>query len=126
MSYLLKDSEMRRIQEVGELGMKTTVTLYRKKVPAKDPLNPYGDDDVLFDNPVTIMGWLVTSPTQQYEVDAAQVQAVATHRLRVPVGTVISSGDKVSIYGVEYAVIDATTEQTWPEWTVAFLRGYEE
>jgi hypothetical protein len=50
---------------------------------------------------------------------------LATHQLRVPVGTAILPGDRVKVGGEEFVVTDATNEQSWPEWTVAYLRGYQ-
>jgi hypothetical protein len=122
---LLTLSQLRGIQAIGEQGMNVPVEILHKVAYAKDPLNPYGDEDVVWADPVTVMGWLVTKPTERIAVGAGQVQALATHTLRVPVGTDILSDDRVRIGDEEFVVTDATNEQSWPEWTVAYLRGYE-
>jgi len=122
---LLSTSQLRSIQSMGERGMNTTVQIYSKSAYGKDPTNPYGDDDVAYGSPATVKGWLVTKPTERLDVSSGQVQTLATHQLRVPVGTAILPGDKVTIGSEEFVVVDATNEQSWPEWTVAYLRGYQ-
>lgn len=122
---LLKLSQLREIQKIGELGMNTEVQIRRRLPQAKDPSNPYGDEDVYFADPVTVMGWLVTKPTERLDTGAGQVRTISTHQLRVPVGTSIRAGDRVAVGGEEFVVTDATNEQSWPEWTIAYLRGYE-
>ena len=123
---LLTLSQLRKIQEIGERGMNTDVEIYSRKAFAKDPSNPYGDEDVAHENaPIKVKGWLVTKPTERLDVGGGQVRTISTHQLRVPVGTSIKAGDRVKVGGEEFIVTDATNEQSWPEWTVAYLRGYE-
>jgi hypothetical protein len=123
---LLRLSQLRGIQALGELGMNQTVEIYSKVAQAKDPANPYGDEDVVFPStPVTTKGWLVTKPVERFDMGGGQVRTLATHQLRVPVGTAILPGDRVKVGGEEFVVTDATNEQSWPEWTVAYLRGYQ-
>lgn len=123
---LLKLSQLRKIQAIGELGMNQVIEIYPKADQAKDPSNPYGDDIVEFASaPVTTKGWLVTKPTERFTIGEGQVRTIATHVLRVPVGTSILAGDRVKVGDEEFTVTDATNEQSWPEWTVAYLRGYE-
>lgn len=125
MSQLLTLSQLQAIQKLGERGMNTDVAIYTKAGQAKDPEHPYGDEIVHYEDPVTVKGWLVTRPTERLDVGASQVQTISTHTLRVPVGTHILAGDKVTIGAEEFIVTDATNEQSWPEWTIAYLRGYE-
>lgn len=127
MSQLLTTSQLRAVQKIGERGMNVTAEIYSRAAQAKDDPTayPYGDEDVRYGTPTTVKGWLVTKPTERMEMDAGQVQVISTHQLRVPVGTRIRSGDHVKVNDEEFVVTDATNEQSWPEWTVAYLRGYE-
>ena len=126
MTGLLTDAQMANLQALGELGMTTTAEIYSRSAQAKDPSSPYGDDDVGYaTNATVVKAWLVTKPTQELEAGEGQVRALATHQLRVPVGTSVKTGDHVKVNGVEFVVTDATTEQTWPNWTIVFLRGYQ-
>jgi len=128
MSQLLTLSQLRGIQKIGEQGMNQRVEIYHKTPQAKDPANPYGDEDVIYSTEseaTVVMGWLVTKPTERIDVGSGQIQTIATHVLRVPVGTRILSEDRVKIGDEEFLVTDATNEQSWPEWTIAYLRGYE-
>lgn len=122
---LLTERQLRGIQALGEKGMNVPVEIRKKLSQSKDPTNPYGDEDVFYAPPVTVMGWLVTKPTERFELGGGQVRTTATHTLRVPVGTSILAEDRVTVGDEEFVVTDATNEQSWPEWTVAYLRGYE-
>jgi hypothetical protein len=122
---LLSLKELRAIQRIGVLGMNVDVEIRHRERYAKDPDNPYGDEDVTYRLTTTMVkGWLVTKPTERVEVGEGQVRVIATHQLRVPVGTSILPGDDVICGGETFTVIDATNEQSWPEWTLAFLRGH--
>lgn len=122
---LLKPSQLQSIQKIGETGMNISVQIQRRDAMAKDPAHPYGDDIVTFGAAITVKAWLVTKPTERLDVGQGEVRSISTHQLRVPVGTVIRAGDKVTVGSEEFVVTDATNEQSWPEWTVAYLRGYE-
>lgn len=126
MTTLLNQAQLKNIQAIGEAQMVTKALLYRKQPQAKDAADPYGDDIVTFaQSPVTVYGWLVTQPTQQMDVGEGEVRAISTHRFRVKAGTNIGTGDRLEIGDDSFIVTDATTENTWPEWQVCFLRGYE-
>ena len=126
-SPLLSATQLRNLQKIGENGMIADVEIYSKQAQAKDPSSPYGDDAVSYSaTPIKVKGWLVTKPTQTQDVGAGEVQTISTHQVRVPVGTAVLAGDHVKVGGQEYVAVDATSEQTWPEWTVVFLRGYEQ
>lgn len=123
---LLSLSQLRGIQKLGELGMNQVVEIYRKSDQAKDPTDPYGDDVVVYATaPIKVMGWLVTKPTERLDLGEGQVRTISTHQVRVPVGTAVLPGDRVRVVGEEFIVTDATNEQSWPEWTIAYLRGYQ-
>lgn len=123
---LLTPSQLRGIQKIGESGMNITAVITRRQPYAKDPAHAYGDDIVTYGAPVSVKGWLVTKPTERIALGEGQVRAISTHQLRVPVGTSIKTGDRVAVGAEQFVVTDATNEQSWPEWTIAYLRGYEE
>lgn len=125
---LLSAAQLRSIQQIGESGMTTPIDIYARKPYSKDSANPYGDDIVEYETtPVSVLGWVVTKPTTTgLGEGVGQVQALSTHQARVPVGTAVRAGDHVKIEGEEFVVVDTTKEQTWPEWTVLYLRGYED
>jgi hypothetical protein len=129
---LLTIKQLRRLQKIGEMGMNVHVTVHRLQPQAKDPDNPYGDSDVQrVTGAVKVKGWLVTKPVERFNVGQGQVRTLSTHQLRVPVGTIIRPNDEVTVRGSglsqegeRFVVTDVTNEQSWPEWTVCYLRGY--
>lgn len=128
MSPLLTASQLAAIRELGELGMSTTVTVQRylgsEGYDADE--HPFGaDDDATeqFEDPGTeTVGWLRSNMGRDFDEDGSRVVAIHDFTLRVPVGTVIDSRDRVVIEGVNYTVMETNTEDTWPEWTVCYLK----
>lgn len=129
---MLTDSQLASIQSYGERYMTTAVQVQNRLPfgldsdvwPTDSGDGDYFDDTIRYGSPFTTKGWL--SPIAQSDKDEAgyQVLVIGEYRLRVPVGTVIGSGDMVTINGRRFTVIDATTEQTWPEWiTCRLVRG---
>lgn len=122
---LLTLSQLRAIQKLGEEGMNITVEVLRRNAQAKDPTNDFGDNDVTYAAPFSVKGWLVTKPTERLDLGEGQVQVIATHQLRVPVGTGIRPGDHVTVGDETFIAVDSTSEQSWPEWELVYLRGYQ-
>ena len=116
---------MAAIQKVGKLGMIDTVSIFiqTENIGLDDSGEPYGSST---DYPTTpnavVQGWLVGQWARLRDPDVGDLNAVTVYRLRLPVGTVIESGDKVEIQGNAYYVIDAGTDQTWPEWLTCTVR----
>jgi hypothetical protein len=120
---LLTDDQMANIRGLGEMGMTVDVTITRVIAYAADDSNPFGDDDVTFATTTsTVKGWLLSNMGRDLEEDAEQIVAVRDFTLRVPVGTAIGARDQVTISGVDYTVMEANTEDTWPEWTVCHIK----
>jgi hypothetical protein len=122
---LLTPTQLKGIQALGEKGMNIVAYIQRKKAPAKDPSDPYGDDIVLYEAEVAVKAWLVTKPTERQDMGAGEVRTISTHTLRVPVGTIVKTADRIRVGEETFVVTDATNEQSWPEWTICYLRGYE-
>lgn len=120
---LLTPKQLRQIQKIGEKAMTETVVITHRTAAAKDPSNPFGDDTVGYETTTTtVKGWIAPIPGRDFEDGVAQIVSVGVMRLRVPAGTRIDNGDEVTIKGITYAVAETSVEQTWPEWTTAFLR----
>lgn len=122
---MLSLSQLRAIQKLGEKGMNIDVLIRRKSAQAKDPSNPYGDEDVVYEAisaAITVKGWLVPQLSKQLTQSGGETNATGDFKLRVPVGTDIDPEDEVVIGGETYRVVDSTNEQSWPEWTTAQLR----
>lgn len=123
---LLTDKQLRNIQAIGERGMNIRVDIHPRAAQTKDPDHPYGDEIIEYGTVVSVKGWLVTKPTERLDAGGGEVRTISTHQLRVPVGTVIKAGDRVTVGTETFVVTDATNEQSWPEWTIAYLRGYND
>lgn len=125
---LLTSGQIEAIRALGELGMSTPITVQRYLgVEDYDPdEHPFGaDDDATeqFEDPGTeTVGWLRSNMGRDLDEDGSRVVAVSDFTLRVPVGTVIGPRDRVVISGVAYTVMETNTEDTWPEWTVCYLK----
>lgn len=115
---MLSLKQLREIQKIGEKMFVVYVDIYQRLPYAHDDSNPYGDDTVAFSPTRTrVKGWLVhgNAPTNM-QVDGAQIISVEQSFVRVPFGTAVKPNDKVVINNDEYICVEATTEQSWPEW----------
>lgn len=110
--------------------MKTPVQIYHRQAFALDsdvyPVGSGADEDVWDDTvrwgePTSVFGWLVNNDQKENDEEGYQILTVGQLELRVPAGTVIGPGDRVTIEGKDYAVIDSSAESTWPEWVRASL-----
>lgn len=120
---MISAKQLRQVQKLGEKFLVDTVTIRHKTPAAKDASNPFGDDTLGWEtSTTTVKGWVVPNLGRAFEQEAAQVVTVGDFELRVPAGTSIDPGDEVTIHGVTYAVVETSTEQTWPEWVRAFLK----
>lgn len=125
MSQLLSPAAMAAIRRVGELGMITDVEIFSESYDTGTDLadNPYGSStDFPTTASVTVKGWLVGLWATRRERAVGDIDSTTNYRLRLPVGTVIKGGDRVDISGNSYYVMDAGTDQTWPEWLACTLR----
>jgi hypothetical protein len=116
---------MAAIRRVGELGMIDTVEIYHQSVDVglDESDDPYGSS-TSFPTTVTstTKGWLVGEWSRVRNTGIGDIDTTTNYRLRLPVGTTIAPGDRVSIHGNFYSVFDAGTDQTWPEWLVCVVR----
>jgi hypothetical protein len=124
MSPLLTADQMASIRSLGEQGMTVDVIISRH-VPSVtgDDENPFGAADPTFSTTTTtVKGWLVSQMDRNFDEDGGRVVAVHDLTVRVPVGTQIDARDKVTIMGADYTVMESNSDDTWPEWTEAYLK----
>lgn len=125
---LLTASQIAAIRELGELGMSTPVTVQRHLTTEgyDEDEHPFGaEDDATeqFETPgIEVTGWLRSHMGREIDQDGDRVVGVHDFTLRVPVGTVIEPRDRAVINGVNYTVMESNTEDTWPEWTICYLK----
>ena len=120
---LLSTSQMTAIRSLGEKGMTVDVTITRVGAYATDDSNPFGDDELTEESgSTTVKGWLLSNMGRDFDEDSSRIVAIHDFTLRVPVGTVIDARDTATISGVSYTVMETNTEDTWPEWTVCYLK----
>jgi hypothetical protein len=122
---LITDSELAAIRSLGEQGMVTDITIQRNLPSVHDDDNPFGDDDLEMapaSQSVTVKGWLVSHMDRSFGEDGSRIVGVHDITLRVPVGTAIGPRDVVTVAGTTYTVVEANTEDSWPEWTVVYIR----
>lgn len=111
MLKLVSDSQIASLRKIAELGMQTDVVIHKRTF---NDTNPYSDDEVIAtDVPTVVRGWLRTSPAGEIKSLTGQIAVVTTHRLLLPVGTDITSGDQVTIDGTTYTVQETTQSNTW-------------
>lgn len=124
MSALLTPSQLTAIQELGILGMTTSVTIYEIDMDSglDETDDPYGSSLITSTTGTTVNGWLVGRWATERGTDAGDIDTTTTYRLRLPVGTSIDPGWEVEIGGHRYLVIDAGSDQTWPEWLSCVVR----
>jgi len=120
---LLTLKQLQSIQKLGEQSFAVQVVIQHKLPFEKDDSNPMGDSVISYKTTTTtVNGWLVPSSSRDFSVGVAQVLTEGDFRLRVPAGTDVEPGDRVTVSGNDYAVSESTTEQTWPEWITVRLR----
>lgn len=111
MVKLVSDSQIARLRTVAELGMQSTVVITKRTY---DDTNPYTDDEVVSsESTITTKGWLRSTPAGDIRSMNNMQAVVSSHRLFVPVGTDIATGDKVTIDGHDFIVQDTSVESTW-------------
>lgn len=116
---LLSASQLTAIQNLGELGMTSAVTIYSIETNTDD--DPYGSASITSTTGTTVSGWLVGRWATDRGQGAGDVDTTTMYRLRLPVGTLIEPGWEVEVGSHRYHVIDAGTDQTWPEWLACTL-----
>ena len=122
---LLTDSQLSAVRKLGELGMRTSVTIRSVNAYAADDANPFGDDDLEVAGAyqdTTVNGWLLSNMGREFEEDGGRIVAIHDYTLRVPVGTVIKERDLVFINSVQYTVVETNKEDSWAEWTECFIK----
>lgn len=122
---LLTTSQLAAIQKVGEEGMTATVSIFPAVYDSglDDDDHPHGSDlNYATTASATVKGWLVGRWDNARGADVGDIDTTTVYRLRIPVGTDIEPGWNVQISGNQYAVIDAGTDQTWPEWLTCIVR----
>lgn len=111
MAKLVSDAQIAQLRTVAELGMQSTVVIKKRTY---DDTSPYTDDEVMSsETTITVKGWLRSTPAGDIRSMNAMQAVVSSHRLFVPVGTNIASGDHVVVDDHEFVVQDAGTESTW-------------
>jgi hypothetical protein len=108
---LVSDSQMAQLRTVAEMGMQSEVVITHRTY---DDSNPYSDDEVVASTTTTTThGWLRSTPAGDIRSINAMQAIVSSHRLFVPVGTEITTGDTVTVDGIEFTVQDTSAESTW-------------
>ena len=114
--YLVTDGQVAALRSVAERGLKDDVTIFKRTrvTDENDPNNVYGDDyETWVESSTTVKGWLFSSPTPTIETMDGRMALLNTYRLFLPVGTDVSSGDRVSCNGHDFIVSDLVNESTW-------------
>lgn len=75
--------------------------------------NSFSDDEEIFGESRTVMGWMRNQPDTQLVTTGGAVQAPQTGRLFLPIGTEIHRGDRLTIKGDKWIVIDHNAENTY-------------
>lgn len=123
---LLTDDQMTAIRALGLKGMKTSVSI--RRYLGISSANDYTDPGPTYqdaEDASTVLGWIVTSMGRDFDEDGNRIVGVHDFTLRVPVGTSINSRDLCTIGGEEFTVVETNHEDTWPEWTEAYLKKVE-
>lgn len=112
----MMDDILTGMQQIANGFMIDTVTITLRAAPAKDPSNPFGDEDILYESTsVTVPAWIVSPFTKSLDDQGGMSVVVDLATLRVPVGTVITRGAKVVHRGDEFFVVgDPSSDETWP------------
>lgn len=122
MSALVSAAELNSLRALVESGMETDVTIKRHTTAQAD----FGDVDT-FTEVATVKGWIREITTQTATIgEVGGVIAIAeTHRLFVPVGTDIQSGDIVIVSGQSFRVQHTDETNTYETHITAMLRRAE-
>ncbi len=114
MSGWFTDAEMAELRSIAEIGMTADVVIRKRTVNLiDDPSQIYGQNAETFAEGDTVKGWLYSSPSPVITVVGGEMALVNTYRLFVPVGSDVTSGDRVVIGGSEFVVSDTIEESTW-------------
>lgn len=100
-------------QSLAASLMDTVVTITPRAPFAKDPGNPKGDDTLGYLAPFTTKGWYVSTQTKSFSPIGGANVAVEQDTIRLPVGTVVRSGDKLAFNGETWTAVDAGMDETW-------------
>lgn len=121
---LLTPAELAGIQALGEMGMTADVGLIPSSFDSGNDLtdDPYGSSLTYGSVTQTVKGWLVGRWSERRDPDTGDIDTTTIYRLRLPVGTTIEPGWLVEINSNRYLVIDAGTDQTWPEWLTCVVK----
>lgn len=108
------------LAETAELGMASTVEIYRKA----DAINDFSDDAESYpeDPDETVAGWLRVQPDHDLTVERGAVVHSEEARLFVPRAVTLSRGDKIVVSGEAFYVVDVNTHNTYRVLTRAALR----
>lgn len=104
------------VQSVANEFMPDDVTIVNRLPADKDDENPFGDDTPEYETTsVTVKGWLVGPTAKSLDDDGGMSIVVAQNTIRLPVGTVVGRGSKLTVHGVEYSVVgDPSDDDSWP------------
>lgn len=96
--------------------METPVTITnRLLVGQKDPTNPYGDDTVDWEpTSVVVNGWYVNALSKSTTSIGGMDTVVEEDTIRLPIGTVVRQGAKMTINGHDWTAVDVSDDETWP------------
>lgn len=114
-------------QSIAEQFMVTPVQIRNRLPPDKDDENPFGDDTIEWEATATVTanGWFVNPATKSLDTVGGMSAVVSEPTLRLPVGTSINRGAEVTINGRTYAVIDVSSDETYPAMLKASLARIE-
>ncbi|HEX5016517.1 MAG TPA: hypothetical protein VFX15_02900 [Actinomycetes bacterium] len=103
------------LQALAEQFMQSEVEIEHRSAPAQDPGDRTGDNTVSYEtSTTTTKGWFVDQGTHTFS-GGRMVEVTDRPLLRVPVGTEIAKGDRVTINGGDtWTVVDASSDETWP------------
>ncbi len=100
-------------QGLANSMMETPIIVSNRTAPAKDPSNPNGDDLVSFEEPsFTVLGWFVSSLSKSVTSTGGMDVVVEQDTVRVPVGTDIRSGARVTIRGQDWTALDTSDDDS--------------
>lgn len=101
---------MAALQEIFYGFYRTDVAIYARTSTSND----YSDDqDVYADEPVMTIGWLRNQPDNSLNDALSAVQAAQEARLFIPIDVEVNRGDKLTIEGEDWRVIDHNRENTY-------------
>lgn len=103
-------------QSLAEQFMEDEVTIRHRLPSDEDADNPYGDDTIEFadSSTVTTKGWMVSELTKSVDSVGGLDAVVERATIRLPVGTVVDSGDEITLRSRKWTVSDVSEDETWP------------